>query len=451
MAIPRSGEIQHLALNFSKQQIGNMVLQGMITPDVGTLAISRQEKMQTPPAVAPTETVAAQKINPNAGNPGIAGLESAPPQVVQALQSLPPQGGQAPEAPPVQMAEGGLTELPIRDDMFDEQSYAGGGIVAFAKGGRTDPSLYDPTYYNNPSAALAPVPGELSLEDAAGRMRRAQEYFGFDPTLLDRLATEQKGISEKDMVDLDKMNQVRMLNAAARGMLKPGGFLRGATEAVVGAGEEGAAGMRAKKDLERLNRQLEVAIMKEKNALARGDAGAAQKAIEDRENIRFQMEGKNAELETTMRAAVVKANATRRGDKRDLYNKARDNAQNAMRDQYKGGLAAAPFFGDEAKWNAELNKKVNKELGFLAAEYGIEPSELTPFSMPSLDASKGSSGSKPAVNPAAEGPIKGAAAVTKVAPTQADIDFVTANPQYAAQFTQKFGIKPPSAVSQIPR
>jgi hypothetical protein len=451
MAIPRSGEIQHLALNYSKQQIGNMVLQGMITPDVGTLAISRIEKMTTPPAVAPTQTVASQKLNPNAGNPGIAGLENAPPQVVQALQSIPPQGGPMPEGPPVQMAEGGLTNLPIRDDMFDEQSYAGGGIVSFAKGGRTDPSSYDPTYYNNPMAALAPIPGELSLEEAANRMRKSQEFFGYDPKLLDTLAAEQKTASDKDIADLKKMTEAEMYGAAARGFLKPGGFMRGATEAAIEAGGKATSGMKAQKDLEKLNRQMQVAIMKEKNATARGDAVAAQKAIEERENIRFQMEGKNAELETTMKAAVVKANATKRGDKRDLYNKARDNAENSMRNQYTGGLAAAPFFGDETKWNTELNKKVNQELKFLGAEYGIDPSELSPYNTPTSAASKGSTDSKPTINPAAAGPVKGAEAVTKVAPTQRDIDFVTANPEYAAQFTQKFGVKPPSAVSQIPR
>jgi hypothetical protein len=450
MAIPRSGQIQDLALNYSKQEIGNMVLQGLITPDVGTLAISRQEKMSTPPAVPPTQTVAAQKLNPNAGNPGIAGLESAPPEVIQALQSL-PQGSPVPQGGPVQMAEGGVTHLPIRDDMFDEQSYAGGGIVAFAKGGKTNPSAYDPTYYNNPMAALATVPPELALEDAAGRMRKAQEYFGYDPTLLDTMAKDQQATGEKDIADLKKMTESEIYGAAARGMLKPGGFMRGATEAAIEAGGKATAGMKAQKDLERLNKQMQVAIMKEKNATARGDAAAAQKAVEERENIRYQMEGKNAELETTMRAATVKANATKRGDKRDLYNKARDNAENAMRNQYTGGLAAAPFFGDQSKWDAEVNRKVNQELKFLASEYGIEPTELTPYTSPTSAASKGSLDTKAGVNTAASGPVKGAAAVTKVAPTQADIDFVTANPQYGPQFIQKFGVKPPSAVSQIPK
>jgi hypothetical protein len=346
MAIPRSGEIQHLALNYSKQQIGNMVLQGMITPDVGTLAISRIEKMSTPPAVAPTQTVASQKLNPNAGNPGIAGLENAPPQVVQALQSLPPQGGQMPEAPPVQMAEGGLTYLPIRDDMFDEQSYAGGGIVSFAKGGKTDPSEYNPWYYGEEEAVLAPVPKEKTLDDAAIEMQAAQQQFGYDPTLLDRIAKEERAISKKDMTDLDKMNQVKMLNAAARGMLTPGGLLRGATEAVIGAGNEGAAGMKAKKDLERLNRQMELSIAKEKNALARGDATTAQKAVEERQNIVYNIQTKNAELLNASNIAKTKSRATLAGKEGDLNSKIYDKALKDFTSSFPSGSASGIFRDD---------------------------------------------------------------------------------------------------------
>jgi hypothetical protein len=371
MAIPRSGEIQHLALNYSKQQIGNMVLQGMITPDVGTLAISRIEKMSTPPAVAPTQTVASQKLNPNAGNPGIAGLESAPRQVVQALQSLPPQGGQMPEAPPVQMAEGGLTYLPIRDDMFDEQSYAGGGIVSFAKGGKTDPSAYDPWYYSEPEAVLAPVPKEKTLDDAAIEMQAAQQQFGYDPTLLDRIAKEERAINQKDMSDLDKMNQVKILNAAARGFLKPGGFMRGATEAVIEAGGEAATGMKAKKDLEKLNRQMELSIAKEKNALARGDAATAQKAVEERQNIVYNIQSKNAELVNASNIAKTKAGSTAGKTAIDLRNKAATIAEKMFTNTYPAGSATTVLGDDPGLIQFARNVYLKNALQFLKTE--VEP------------------------------------------------------------------------------
>jgi hypothetical protein len=41
----------------------------------------------------------------------------------------------------MQMAEGGLAALSLPDDMFDEESYAGGGIVAFDEGGLTEDNI----------------------------------------------------------------------------------------------------------------------------------------------------------------------------------------------------------------------------------------------------------------------------------------------------------------------
>ena len=71
---------------------------------------------------------------------GIAGLTKEQPRQ-QAMASQP-------EMPTQQLAQGGLVDLPVNDTMFQEQNYAGGGIVAFGKGGYTfDPEQDDPTDY----------------------------------------------------------------------------------------------------------------------------------------------------------------------------------------------------------------------------------------------------------------------------------------------------------------
>ena len=66
-----------------------------------------------------------------------AGLGATPQgmQMASAAPMAPPQGAPAPQGP-VQMAGGGLTTLPVPDYMFDEQTFANGGIVAFSKGGQ---------------------------------------------------------------------------------------------------------------------------------------------------------------------------------------------------------------------------------------------------------------------------------------------------------------------------
>ena len=84
-----------------------------------------------------------------------------------------------PEMPTQQMAQGGLVDLPINDTMFQEQNYAGGGIVAFddggevqhfVKGGRAD-DFYSDMYSDDLERAIALKQYELDkkkrLQDKA--------------------------------------------------------------------------------------------------------------------------------------------------------------------------------------------------------------------------------------------------------------------------------------------
>jgi hypothetical protein len=77
--------------------------------------------------------------------PGIAALPEGQP-MMQAMQ--PP-----PEMPMEQMAQGGLAELDT-GDMYDENNYANGGIVAFGKGGIAD-DLYGDMYSSDLERAIA--------------------------------------------------------------------------------------------------------------------------------------------------------------------------------------------------------------------------------------------------------------------------------------------------------
>jgi hypothetical protein len=90
---------------------------------------------------APQQTVMQKAFGlgappvPQAPPAAPAGL-GATPQGMQMASAAPPPGAPAPQGP-VGMAEGGLTTLPLPDDMFDEHTFASGGIVAFDGGGST--------------------------------------------------------------------------------------------------------------------------------------------------------------------------------------------------------------------------------------------------------------------------------------------------------------------------
>lgn len=116
-------------------------LQGRGTPiDLTSAWVAGNLIDESKKAKPPIQTVLAKTFALPAPPAPPAGLGATPqgmqmaggpgPQMAAPPQMIPP----APQGP-VRMAVGGLTTLPVPDDMYDEQSFAGGGIVAFAGGG----------------------------------------------------------------------------------------------------------------------------------------------------------------------------------------------------------------------------------------------------------------------------------------------------------------------------
>lgn len=153
----------------NKQKIAEAMRMGVVDPTAGILAgmfIDRmrsaqmQEMAQQPtvaqqvmggaPAQAPLAQAGGLGATAPAGPPMApaappmdAGLPAAAPPMnaMPPMDAMPPMG-----APPMGMAEGGIAALPVSDAMFDEpeeDSYAPGGIVAFAEGGMWGGSLME--------------------------------------------------------------------------------------------------------------------------------------------------------------------------------------------------------------------------------------------------------------------------------------------------------------------
>jgi hypothetical protein len=159
-----------------------------------------------------------------------AALGLAPPPVLPAgLGAIGPQGGGMPAPPqgggmpapqgmqmasaapqgPVRMAAGGMTELPdsygleslpIPDDMYDERTFAGGGIVAFAKGS----------------------PGEVEADARARAKRQAEAYLGkpisdedFDMLVKATYAESsiRPNLAENAMISGSILNRARTLGS----------------------------------------------------------------------------------------------------------------------------------------------------------------------------------------------------------------------------------------------
>jgi hypothetical protein len=157
----------------NKQKIAEAMQMGILDPTAGTLAGMFIDRMRSAAQMegAPQQTVAEQVFAPPAPPMGApmgapAGLGATPEAAAMPPQEMgPPPQEMAPPpqemAPPPQemampqempsmaeggmvppyMSGGGLSEVPIPDGMFDEPSnggYAGGGMVAFGRGGGID-------------------------------------------------------------------------------------------------------------------------------------------------------------------------------------------------------------------------------------------------------------------------------------------------------------------------
>ena len=134
--------------------------------------IKRREQMAQQPAQPPQGTV-KDKVEQSANTMA---MQQAKQQ--QAMQALAGQAAQAPgpvpqgiPQPEVNMAGGGVTALPVRNEMFN---YAGGGIVAFSgKDGSRVPGEYDDATQARGEAELARMrdaeePRRAPVKPAAG-------------------------------------------------------------------------------------------------------------------------------------------------------------------------------------------------------------------------------------------------------------------------------------------
>ena len=180
----RVKEIEDLALNYSKNQLASLSQQGLLPAQTAVLAGMMQDRMQAASIPAPTATV-AEKILGASPTPPQGGITSVAPTNIA---SVAPQTGinqpMPSNMPTQEMAYGGLAELDT-NDMYDENSFAGGGIIAFANRGLVE----DP---NDPYKKQRGYDADTGL-DAYGRM--------IDKQLKEKAARGKKGLAGLEIED----------------------------------------------------------------------------------------------------------------------------------------------------------------------------------------------------------------------------------------------------------
>ena len=232
------------------------------------------------------KTVAEDLVQEAQPQPGIAALPEGQPM----QQAMEPQ----PEMPVQQMAQGGLADLAMDNQMFNEENFATGGIVAFAKGGT--PDEYGVTM------PIVPTMDDMTMQTLA-----AQQAFGVDPDFYKKTLEESNTERLKELEEAKKMDQAQLL-------LSMGSAFAGTPtfgKALSVAGEKAAPIIGAmgknQRDINSMYKMADRKSLEAQYAQARGDAQGAQKAINDKENLLLNAQLKEAELNSKKAIATAKA------------------------------------------------------------------------------------------------------------------------------------------------
>ena len=168
----------------------------MVPPYLALTELNRRKQMQQSTQASqqqPQQTVKDQ-VQQQAGLMALqAARQQAAQQNMQQGAAASPQPQALPvQGAPVQAAEGGLMRMPMRRDMFEADSYAGGGIVAFKRGGGTDEEEEED--YEDPLARLSGVDKySRAIDELRRTTPKEQNYYqktlGYKPERVEPAAT----------------------------------------------------------------------------------------------------------------------------------------------------------------------------------------------------------------------------------------------------------------------
>jgi hypothetical protein len=177
----------------NKEKIRQAMAMGLVDPTAGVLGGMFIDRMRSAQSLeqGAQPTVAQQVLAP----PAPASAPPAPPAsgAAKFFGAPPPM---APQAPPMGMASGGLTTLPIPDNMFDEQQYGGGGIVAFSGKEGSDVKLTDEMLIKAILDPRAPAEERAAARQELQNRRGPVSDYGTPRTAEDTRAAFERGLPQ---------------------------------------------------------------------------------------------------------------------------------------------------------------------------------------------------------------------------------------------------------------
>jgi hypothetical protein len=322
----------------------------------------------------PTETVSEQVQNKLAQSDqpqGIASLNPTPMMPTEMMAQAP----QMPQAPTEMMAQGGVADLNV-GDMFNEQNYADGGIVAFAAG----------DLVKDPYAAFRmPIPKIPTADDLVMETQELKSGF-VDPDFYKKRKQDLEAQTLEDIKESREADKANVLFKLAEGFgTTPGGFVRGAVAAGVKAGPAIAEMNKNIIAAKRLNRAALNELEQAKYAESIGDFKTAAALKESARTKEFEAQKVNATTGATIEAAQIKSAAARAMDPANTRTKALNATIQQFEKIYGQGSYLTSFKQKKTNLMNEFNQMLKNNLNFIREE---ELPEASLETTPKADSSK---------------------------------------------------------------
>lgn len=295
----------NLLLKYSQNPPAELGDKGALLVSLASSIVARNRQGSDASMSVPTETVSEQIQNKLAESDQPQGLASiTPPQMLQAPTKMMAQAPQMPEAPTQMMAEGGVADLNV-GDMFNENNYANGGIVAFAAG----------DLVKDPYAAFRmPIPAIPTAYDLSSEIQDLKSRFA-DVNFYGKRKKELEAQTLEDIKESKEADKANILFKLAEGFgTTPGSFVRGAVAAGTAAAPAVAEMNKNIIAAKRLNRAAINELEQAKYAESIGDFKTAATLKESAKNKEFEAQKINATTGATIEAAKIKSAAARAMD-----------------------------------------------------------------------------------------------------------------------------------------
>jgi len=357
----------NLLLKYSQNPPPDLGDKGALLVSLASSIVARNKQGSNASMSAPTETVSEQVQNKLAQSDQPQGLASiAPPQAPTKMMAQAPQ---MPQAPTEMMAEGGVADLNV-GDMFNENNYANGGIVAFAAG----------DLVKDPYAAFRmPIPAIPTADDLLLETQDLKSRF-VDPDFYKKRKQELEDQTREDIKESREADKANILFKLAEGFgTTPGSFMRGAVAAGVKAGPAVADMNKNIIAAKRLNRAALNELEQAKYAESVGDFKTAAALRESARTKEFEAQKVNATTGATIEAAQIKSAAARAMDPANTRTKALNATIQQFEKIYGQGSYLTVFKQKKTEQMNEFNQMLKNNLNFIREEELPEaPLETTP-------------------------------------------------------------------------